>query len=123
MKKILFLFIITILLVAVLGCTSNNQDKTLVEEDVEEEPIDYKIEKIVLSKGFQSLAPNVEVLKKGTSLKLLASPGLLESSGVTIDKITKSGKEINIYVQSLANEEKKQLSTPQILLEINDPII
>ncbi|NLJ99208.1 MAG: hypothetical protein GX320_08105 [Tissierellia bacterium] len=123
MKKILFLFIITILLVAVLGCTSNNQDKTLVAEDVEEEPIDYKIEKIVLSKGFQSLAPNVEVLKKGTRLKLLASPGLLESSGVTIDKITKSGKEINIYVQSLANEEKKQLSTPQILLEINDPII
>ncbi len=47
---------------------------------------------IVLSKGFQSTDPNVEILKKNNNLKLLASLGIVESSGVTIDKITKLDK-------------------------------
>ncbi len=33
-------------------------------EELEEESIDYKIDKIVLSKGFQTIEPNVEIIEK-----------------------------------------------------------
>lgn len=123
MKKILFLSILIILSATVLACSAKDQAEPPTAEDVEEEFIDYEIKKIVLSKGYQSLSPNTEVLKKGSHLRLLVSPGLLESSGVTIDKITKAGNEINIYIRNLTNKEKKQLSTPQILIEIDDPLV
>lgn len=123
MKKILFLFISILLVFSMIGCKAIRKDEAFDTENVEEEDIDYKIEKIVLSKGFQSLSPNVEVLKKGSSLQLMASPGLLDSSGVAIDKITKSGKEINIYITNRTDEVQKKLSTPQILVEIDDPLI
>ena len=123
MKKVLFLLIISVLTSASYGCDSAEKTPYSAIEDLEEESIGYKIDKIVLSKGFQSIEPNVEVVKKDNSLKLLASLGLVESSGVTIDKITKSGQEINIYIDRLLDKNEVQLAVPQILLEIEDPII
>ena len=123
MKKLLFLLIISILTSAAYGCNSAKEMPFSATENLKEESIGYKIDKIILSKGFQTIEPSVEVVKKDNSLKLLASLGLIESSGVTIDKITKSGQEINIYIDRLLNKDEVQLSVPQILLEIDDPIV
>lgn len=123
MKKILFLFITAILTFAVLGCTPNKKIPLSTEENIEEEPLDYNVEKIVLSKGFQIMEPNVEVIKKNKTLKLLASIGLIEGSGINIDRITKSGKNINIYISRTLNNSETQLTVPQAMIEIYDPII
>ena len=91
MKKVLFLLIISIFTSMAYGCTLTKEVPFSTAEDLKEESIGYKIDKIVLSKGFQTIEPNVEIVKKGKGLKLLASLGLMESSGVAIDKITKIG--------------------------------
>lgn len=123
MKKILFLFLIITLIVAITGCSANKKDHFLVMENLEEKSLSYKIEKIVLSKGFQSIEPNVEIVNKDNNLKILVTVGLIESSGVTIDKITQSGDEINIYIERLLENGKTQLSIPQILIVIEEPAI
>lgn len=121
MKKILFLFIIITLMLAASGCSTNEKSPLLNMQKLEEESLSYKIEKIILSKGFQSIEPNVEIISQNNSLKLLITTGLIESSGVTIDKITKSGNEINIYIDRLLEKGKTQLAVPQIIIEINEP--
>ena len=123
MKKILFLLIIIILIFAACGCNSNDETPFSTVETTEEESINYRIDKIILSKGFQSIEPSVEVIVKNNDLKLLASLGLLESSGVEIDKITKSGNEINIYINRLMDRDKIQLAVPQVLIKFDDPLI
>lgn len=120
MKKILFLFIIITLILATSGCTTNIKGPFLAMEKSTEESLSYKIEKIILSKGFQSIEPNVEIVNQNSSLKLLVTTGLIESSGVTIDKIIKSGNEINIYINRLLEKGKTQLAVPQIMIEINE---
>lgn len=123
MKKILFLLIINILIVTVCGCTF--VERTLFSDagNIKEKTINYNVEKIALSKGFQSTEPNVEIVKKDNSNKLLASLGLIESSGVQIDKVTKSEKNINIYISKLSDDSELQLAVPQILFEIKDSTI
>ena len=123
MKKILFLLITIILVFTTYGCNIAEKTPFSTTENYEEEPISYTIDKIILSKGFQSLEPGVEIIKKNSNLKLLASLGLVESSGIEIDKITKSGKEINIYIDRLLDMDNIQLAVPQIIIEIDDPII
>ena len=56
-------------------------------------------------------------------MKLLASLGIVESSGVTIDKITKLDNNINIYINRLLDEGKVQLAIPQVMIEIQEPIV
>ena len=118
MKKILFLLIIVFVTTTLSGCQSTNTMPFVSIKNTNEESLSFKIEKIILSKGFQTTDPNVEILKKDDSLKLLASLGIVESSGINIDKITKSGNNINIYVNRLLDDDKVQLSVPQILIDI-----
>ena len=118
MKKILFLLIIVFITTALISCQSPNTVPFVAMDKTNEESLNFKIEKIILSKGFQSTDPNVEILKKNNSLKLLASLGIVESSGINIDKITKSGNDINIYINRLLDDDKIQLSVPQILIEV-----
>lgn len=123
MKKILILFTIITLILAASGCNLTEDGPLQTMEKLEEESLSYKIEKIVLSKGFQSIEPSVEVLNKNSNLKLLISTGLIESSGVTINRITKSGKEINIYIDRLLEKGKVQLAVPQIMIEVEEPVV
>lgn len=123
MRKILFLLIIIFFTSVLNGCNSIERMPFSTMEKTDEESLSFKIEKIILSKGFQSTDPNVEILKNGNSLKLLASLGIVESSGVTIDKITKSGNDINIYIDRLLDKDKTQLAIPQIMIEIQEPIV
>ncbi|MCF6465458.1 DPP IV N-terminal domain-containing protein [Clostridium sp. Cult2] len=123
MKKILLNLIILALALIAFGCSFNEEKPfSAMEENVEEKSLSYKIEKIALSKGFQSTESNVEILKKAKNLKILANIGLVESSGVKVEKITKSGKTINIYIDRLLSQGEIQLAVPQIILEIQDPI-
>jgi hypothetical protein len=104
------------------GCHSIDNKPFTIVDKVDEESLDFKIENIVLSKGFQTTDPNVEVIKKGKNLKLLASLGIVESSGVTVDKIIKSDSNVDIYINSLQDKGKIQLAVPQIMIEIQSPI-
>ena len=124
MRKILFLIYILALSYATIGCSSTEEPLSTIEniEKLEESPLDYKIENIVLSKSFQFLDSNVEILEKNKSLKLLASVGLIESSGIEIKKITQIGNTINIYINRLLNGDQIQLAVPQIKFEISSPI-
>ncbi|CCQ95539.1 exported hypothetical protein [[Clostridium] ultunense Esp] len=123
MRKILFNLIILALTLIIIGCSYNGENPLpAMEKNMEEKPLSYKIEKIALSKGFQSTESNVEVLKKTKNLKLLANIGLIESSGIKVDKITKSGSTINIYIDRLLEQGEIQLAVPQVLLEIQEPI-
>ncbi|NMA87017.1 MAG: hypothetical protein GX968_06800 [Tissierellia bacterium] len=122
MKKFLFLLIFILLVFSLTGCQIFENKSLTLKERVEEETLSFKIEKIVLSKGFQSTDPNVEILKKGNNLKIMASLGIVESAGVTVDKITKSNNSINIYIDRLLDDDKAQLAIPQIMIEIQSPI-
>ncbi|SHI18177.1 TolB family protein [Sporanaerobacter acetigenes] len=119
MKKILLLIFITLLILLLVSC-NNTTHKLESSEKLEEKPIGYKIEKIVLSKGYQTIEPNVELNTKDGKTKLLASLGLVECSGVTIDKITKSDNEINIYTNRLLEDDKTQLVIPQANIVLYD---
>lgn len=123
MRKILFILMVFTLVLITIGCRSNQENPlSTMEENTEEKSLSYKIEKITLSKGFQSTEPNVEILDKTKKFKLLANIGLIESSGIEINKITKSDKSINIYVNRLLESGEVQLAVPKVILEFEDPI-
>ena len=122
MKKFLFLLIFVFFLYSLTGCQLLENKSFTLKERAEEETLNFKIENIVLSKGFQSTDPSVEILKKGDSPRLMASLGIVESSGVTVDKITKSQNSVNIYINKISDKGKAQLAIPQIMIEIQSPM-
>lgn len=129
LKKIILILIFIALLVA-----CNNQgnersttleDNSSTEESLEntgEIPVDYELDKIVFSRGFQSTDPNVELIKEGQTLTLLVTAGLIESSEVKIDKITRENNIINIYISKEMEGDKVQLAVPQITALIDSSI-
>ncbi|GFN34330.1 TolB family protein [Tepidimicrobium xylanilyticum] len=123
MKKIFLIVVIFALALITLGCSSHiDKSYSGINNEIKEKSLNYMIEKITLSKGFQALDPSVEILDKTNNLKLLANIGLIESSGVRIDKITKTQNTINIFVSSLQEEGKTQLAVPKVVLELRDTI-
>lgn len=121
MKRIICFFLFTIIALFLPGCKNNDQNLIQSQENsqsLEEQQIDYDIEQVILSKGYQSIEPKVEVLKKGNHIKLLASLGLVNSSGVYVDKITRKGNEVNIYVHSLSKDEDIKIVVPQIIIDM-----
>ena len=117
-KIITLLFIVS----SLVGCRAG--DVPLLKKDtqtiVKDEDIKYKIEKVILSKGFQSIEPNVEVVKKGNETHLIVSAGLLESSGISIDKIVNKNNIVNIHILNELDDEKDQLAVPQIIINIKN---
>ncbi|MCR2043919.1 TolB family protein [Anaerosalibacter massiliensis] len=119
MRKIILPIFIIFLSLALTSCnTIQNSKIEPADNDTKEKPIKYKVEKIVLSKGYQSLEPNVEILKKNKNIKILVSLGLVESSGIKIDGITKNNNEINIYTNRLVEDNKTQLAIPQAIVNL-----
>lgn len=119
MKKIISLVFLAFLAVALTSCnTIQNSDTEPADNGLKEKPIEYEIEKIVLSKGYQSLEPNIEVLEKNKDVKILVSLGLVESSGIKIDRITENNGEINIYTNRLLEDNKTQLAIPQAIINL-----
>lgn len=123
MKHTSIITIIIALILILSGCSIddlpflNRESQTISENDGE---IKYKIDNVILSKGYQSIEPNVEVLKKNNEIQLLINVGLLETSGVNIDKLTKDGNMINIHVSNVLDYESVKLAVPQITLDFKD---
>ncbi|WP_077369817.1 hypothetical protein [Anaerosalibacter sp. Marseille-P3206] len=113
MKKIVLLTFVTFLIITLTACSTNKITELEPAEETNEEILGFKIEKILLSKGYQTLEPKVETITKDNKTKLSISFGLIECSGVTIDKITKKNNEINIYTNRLLEDDKTQLAIPQ----------
>jgi len=121
-KKRFLLIIISLFLLVLTACAKNEKNTAYKSAEAEEKPVDYKINKIVLSKAFQITDANVDIIKKGANLKLLVNAGIVESSGINIDKITMTGNSLNIYLARKMEENKIQLAIPQITLEIDEKI-
>ena len=121
MKRIIILIIMIFITLISFGCKANKYSALNYDDALEEEEeIKYKTDQVLLSKSFQSTEPSVEILSKNTKLKVLASLGLTESSGVEINKIIKRGSEIDIHVTSTYDEDNLQLAVPQVLLELKN---
>lgn len=121
-KKTTLLIIISLILLVLTACSESKNNIKYELAEAEEKPVDYKINKIVLSKAFQITDENINIIEKGENLKLLVNAGLVESSGINIDRITMSGNALNIYVARKMEENKVQLAVPQITLEIDKEI-
>lgn len=119
MRRILSLMILLSVILTLIGCSNDNP--ILYKEtnnDITEEEISYTVEQVLLSKGFQSVEPKVEVLKKGLTTKLIASLGLFQSSGIKVSKIVRIGNELNIHLQNQSSEELSSLVVPQVIIEL-----
>lgn len=122
MKKFILLLFISLLILLTTGCSINKTSDLEPTKVTSEELLGFKIEKIVLSKGYQTLEPKIESLTEDNKTKLSISFGLVECSGVTIDKITKKGNEINIYTNRLLEDDKTQLVIPQAIVSLEEAL-
>ena len=128
MKHITKLGLLIILTLSLAGCKAIEnlplltKDTNAKAETEGGEEIEYSLEQVVLSKGYQTIEPNVEIVKKKNKIKLLASLGLLESSGAQIDKIVRKGNIVNIHVINETDEKSTQLAVPQIVIDINQKL-
>lgn len=119
-KKLFLLVAVTVLMV---GCSRIRKvPLSSTSKTVEEQIIDYEVEKIILSKGFQSINPMVEAIREGGKLKLIVSTGIVECSGINIDKVTKTGNTITLYISALFDNSKTQFAIPQATVIIEEPI-
>ena len=113
MKKVGLIIFVALLIPIFVACNNNTHNELKPTKDATEKALGFKIEKIVLSKGYQTLEPKVEIVTKNNDTKLSISFGLIECSGITIDNITKKDNVVNIYANRLLEEDKTQLSIPQ----------
>ncbi|SCG83892.1 hypothetical protein DW1_2328 [Proteiniborus sp. DW1] len=116
-KQILYLSMILTL----TACTPKN-NAPLIDSSISvlsESNIDYKIDKTVLSKGFQSIIPNVKALEKEYERLFLVNLGVVECSMANIDSISRVNNEINIYTSVEKKWGKTDIVVPQFTVEIN----
>lgn len=122
MNRLFSLVLALFILISLTGCKI--EDLPFLNKDTqtsaEDEELKYKIDQVILSKGYESIVPKVEVVKKSSDIRLLVSVGLLETSGVSIEQIVKKGNVINIHVVNQIDEEKIQLAVPQIILDLKN---
>lgn len=122
MKPLLSITLVILLALTLSACSIDdlpflNKDTQISSED---EELKYKIDKVILSKGYQSLEPKVEVTKKNNKVSLIVTAGLLESSGVQVEQIVKIGNVINIHLLNESEEDEVQLVVPQIILDLKN---
>ncbi len=120
MKRILLIIFIVLAIALVFsGCNPSTRDSAALDNArFEEEEIKYEIEQILFSKSFQSIEPSVEIITNNNKLKILASLGLSEYSGIKVNNIVKKGSEINIHVSGIYNKNDLRLAVPQVIMEI-----
>ncbi|WIV13476.1 hypothetical protein [Proteiniborus sp. MB09-C3] len=117
-KQILYLSMV----LALTACTAKN-DVSSTDSSIStavETNIDYKVDKTILSKGFQSIMPNVEVLGKERGRFFLVNLGVVECSMASIDSISRVNNEINIFTSIKRDWGKTDIVVPQFTLEIMD---
>ncbi|MDU5080345.1 hypothetical protein CIW83_02570 [Tissierella sp. P1] len=119
MKRILLIIVTIFIALVFSGCNPNEKDSVALDDArFEEEEIKYEIEQILFSKSFQSIEPSVEIITNNNKLKILASLGLSEYSGINVNSIVKKGSEINIHVSGISNKNDLRLAVPQVVMEL-----
>ncbi len=117
-KQILYLS----LMLTLTACKANDNipliDSSL--STIAETNMEYKVEKTILLKGFQSIIPNVEMIEKERGRFFLVNLGIVECSMASIDSISRVNNEINIYTSIKKEWGKSDLVVPQVLLELDD---
>ena len=129
MKSFLRVILLLHILLFITGCKSDGlspllykdkpQDKSTASKDSAPN-LNYTIDKVTLSKNYQTVNPTVEVIKNGLNANLLISLGIVQSTGVDVDKIEKSENDINIYIHNQNEDDEGQIVVPQILLHLDD---
>lgn len=127
MKTFLRILILLQIVILFMGCESKEISLLLYKDETDSissnenaDNLNYTIDKITLSKSYQSVEPNIEILKNGIDSKLLLSLGIVESSGINIEKIEKDNRDVNIFVQNQTKNEKAELVVPQIMIKFKD---
>lgn len=126
MKRIMLIISFLYLTLFTTSCADEHQNPLMIKdtnvsaEILEKDDIEFNIENIVLSKGFQNLEPSVEVIKTDDGFRLLTSLGLLNTTGVEITQINKIGNEIDIHVENISKRSENQLAIPQVMIELKD---
>lgn len=126
-----FLRILTFLFISSLfvGCTNrgisplfyrDKEKSKVIESDKESINLDYTIDKVTLSKNYQSIEPSIEMIKNGLHTNLLISLGIVNSSGITIDKIDRIDRDVNIHISNKDKASENQLVVPQVILHFED---
>ncbi len=106
-----------------VGCSPKEELPLLdAGKTLDEKVIKHRVEKIILSKGFQSTEPMVEASKEGGKLKLIVTAGVIECSGINIDKVTRAGNTISLYISGLFERDKIKLAIPQATVIIDEVI-
>lgn len=127
--RILLLLCFSIVFVILIGCTNKDIDPLLYKDEKEKESftpddktakLDYTIDKITLSNSYQSIEPNIELIKNGLDTKLFLSLGLVESSEISIKKIERLNNNVNIHVENQSKTIKSKLVVPQIILNFDN---
>ena len=123
MKKTIAILSIALTLTS---CAPNKLKNTVNDfdtnsESLKEVPVNFTIKKSILSKGYQSTSPNVEVTNsKGKVLSFLVNLGIVECNNVKIDKITRSNNEINIYTSKVTEDKQLDIYVPQFLVQVDN---
>lgn len=92
--------------------------KSNSSKDIKE--LDYTIDKITLSKSYQSTDPSVEIVKDGINASILLSLGIVESSGIEIERIEKDDSNVSIYVQNKNKDTNEKIVVPQVLMHFDN---
>lgn len=130
MKDILRIIILLNIVLILTACNSEGMSPLLYkdgpknsasgssnEDAADITHLDYTINKITLSKNYQSINPGVKIIKDELKSNLYISLGIVESSGIEIRKIEKKDKEVSIYVQN--QNLNGEIVVPQALIKLD----
>lgn len=129
MKRFLFIIMMLLIISVFAACNSQEVSPLLYKDNLSGRVIShsddvtklkYTIDKITLSKSYQSIDPGVEVITNGLDATILLSLGIVESSGIEIEKIEKDHSNINIYVQNENKDTNPEIVVPQALIHFDD---
>lgn len=119
MKSNTLAILILAFAILVTGCSNTKTKTDKSPEDQEPLSLDYKIEQLVLTKGYQNTEPKVELIQKNNETRLLVYAGLLKSSGIQVEKITMDSGKISVVLVNQDNPNS-ELVIPQITIHLTD---
>lgn len=119
MKRNTLAILILAFAVLVTGCSKIKNSVDRSPDDQEPVSLDYEIEQVVLTKGYQNTEPKVELIQKNNETRLVVYPGLLKSAGVQVEEITMDGGKISIILVNQDNPNS-ELVIPQITVHLTD---
>lgn len=121
MEKRFMSFIILITALLLSGCSLADLpflNKIDINSKVySESDLEFQVEKVLLSKGYQNTEPRVELISKLDENRLLIFPGLVKSSGMEVSDISVKDDVVSISIVN-SSYSSAELVIPQISILI-----